>query len=390
MAIVERTGIDKRWNEYAAEEWSDAVVAVDEAGGHRPPLLRVGHRDRLLPGGHGQSAGAGRPSPRLITMMHEQTALNAALGVAMVTGQPAATAVHVDVGTINYGGAHAHGVARRLSRAHDRGHRPRAYPGSMPGARNNAIQWYQEPRDQGEILRQYTKMDHRMESQDNPGLMISRLLQVAMSEPKGPVYLALPREAAMTPIPRAAIRFPTARPARHRAAVVARSRTMPKMSPAGSSRRTTRASTPRTPAATPSSVDELVRLAELLAVPVNAGPPDPRADVPHRRIRCSARGPRPKDADALLIIEKPGAVDSAARRALARRADRLGRRRPGAVALQDDGVAGGPLAGLPRRKSRGARDLRGGHGHAEPERHEPHRRPARAAGAPQARDGRPG
>jgi len=28
-------------------------------------------------------------------------------------------------------------------------------------------------------------MDHRLESQDNPGLTISRMLQVAMSEPKG-------------------------------------------------------------------------------------------------------------------------------------------------------------------------------------------------------------
>ena len=32
-------------------------------------------------------------------------ALNAALGTAMVRNQPAATAVHVDVGTLNYGGA---------------------------------------------------------------------------------------------------------------------------------------------------------------------------------------------------------------------------------------------------------------------------------------------
>ena len=85
---------------------------------------------------------------------------------------------------------------------------PRAFPGSMTGGREGAVQWVQEPRDQGEILRQYTKADHRLEHQYNPGLMVSRLLQVAMSEPKGPVYLSVPRETAMLPLA-GTTRFPT-------------------------------------------------------------------------------------------------------------------------------------------------------------------------------------
>ncbi len=48
----------------------------------------------------------------------------------------------------------------------------------MTGARETSIQWVQEPRDQGEIMRQYTKLDHRLEHQDNPGLMVSRLLRL--------------------------------------------------------------------------------------------------------------------------------------------------------------------------------------------------------------------
>ena len=40
----------------------------------------------------------GRPAPKLITMVHESVALNAAIGVSMVTGEPAAVTVHVDVG----------------------------------------------------------------------------------------------------------------------------------------------------------------------------------------------------------------------------------------------------------------------------------------------------
>ena len=47
-----------------------------------------------------------------------------------------------------------------------------------------------------------------MEHEDNPGLLISRLLQVAMSEPRGPVYVSIPQETAMLSLPGTA-RFPT-------------------------------------------------------------------------------------------------------------------------------------------------------------------------------------
>jgi acetolactate synthase-1/2/3 large subunit len=65
----------------------------------------------------------------------------------------------------------------------------------------------QQSFDQNSIVRQYTKWDHRMELQDNPGLMISRALQVACTEPRGPVYLQLPREVSLARVNGA--RFPT-------------------------------------------------------------------------------------------------------------------------------------------------------------------------------------
>ena len=89
------------------------------------------------------------PAPRLVTVTHEGVALNAAAGDAMVSGKPSATAVHVDVGTLNYGAA-IHTVWRGsypvLMTA---GTGPRAFPGSMTGGRNSPVQWVQEPRDQG-------------------------------------------------------------------------------------------------------------------------------------------------------------------------------------------------------------------------------------------------
>src|SRR4026207_96595 len=70
---------------------------------------------------------------------------------------------------------------------------PTAFPGSFLGARDGGGHiWMQQSFDQNSIVRQYTKWDHRMEIQDNAGLMISRALQVARTEPCGPAYLPLP------------------------------------------------------------------------------------------------------------------------------------------------------------------------------------------------------
>ena len=218
----------------------------------------------------------------------------------MVSGQPSATAAHVDVGTLNYGsGIHTawRGMYPVLMMA---GTGPRAYPGSMPGARNNDIQWVQEPRDQGEIIRQYTKVDHRMEHQDNPGLMVSRLLQVAMSEPKGPVYAAVPRETAMLPIP-GKIRFPTrdqlgiARPvfpdpddARQVAQWLVKAEN-PCICTGSMGRN-------------PESVEELVRLAELLAIPVMEPGLADRLNFPTTH-PLFGTGPTPREADVLMVVE---------------------------------------------------------------------------------------
>jgi len=139
----------------------------------------------------------GRPTPRLMTMTHENAALAAACGETVVTRRPSATAFHVECGLINAGGA--------LHNA-DRGHYPvlimSGYPpsaesGRVPGARNSYIQWYQQIRDQGELVRQYVRWDHKLAPYDNAGLVISRAVQVMTSEPRGPAYLAVPRESAM-------------------------------------------------------------------------------------------------------------------------------------------------------------------------------------------------
>ena len=200
---------DPAWGEYPSDLWADAAVAAMKLGGVDYLFFVSGSELSFYQEAIAKAGERGWPAPRLITMVHEGVALNAAMGAAMVSGRPTATAAHVDVGTLNYGaGIHTawRGGAPVLITA---GAGPRAYPGSMPGSRESGVQWGQEPRDQGEIVRQYTKLGHRMEHQDNPGLMVSRLLQVAMSEPRGPAYLTFPQETALLPVPGAVARFPT-------------------------------------------------------------------------------------------------------------------------------------------------------------------------------------
>jgi len=301
MADGRSEAFDQRWGTYHAEEGADAIVASMKLGGIDNLYFVSGSETAFYQESIAKAHERGWPAPRLVTVLHEGVALNAALGNSMVTGKPAATSVHVDVGTFNYGGGIHTAWRGSYPVLMTAGNGPRAYPGSMPGARNSAVQWIQEPRDQGEILRQYTKMDHRMEHEDNPGYMISRLLQVAMSEPKGPVYLTLPRESAMIPMP-GTTRFPTrdelgiARPA------------WPDPSDARKvAEWLIKADNPlvitSSAGRNPESVEELVRLAELLGLPVQeVGRSADQMNFPatHPLYRT---GPDPQDADMILIID---------------------------------------------------------------------------------------
>ena len=145
-----------------------------------------------------KARGAGPQGAEADHVTHEHASLNAALGYAAVSGKPAVTAAHVDCGTQHYGGAVHTALHAGLPVLITGRRPPTGYPGSIRGARDAGGHiWLQQSFDQNGIVRQYTKWDHRMEFQDNPGLMVSRALQVACTEPCGPVYLSLPREVSL-------------------------------------------------------------------------------------------------------------------------------------------------------------------------------------------------
>ena len=131
-------------------------------------------------------AALDRPAPSLVTMLHENTSLNAACGYAMVAGKPVATAAHVELGTLNYGDA-IHTASRgQYPVLLTSGKTPSAYGGTAPGDRGQDPVWKQDLWDYGSIVRQYVKWDHELTALENVGVTAGRALQVVMSAPFGP------------------------------------------------------------------------------------------------------------------------------------------------------------------------------------------------------------
>src|SRR5262245_8017765 len=200
----------REWVNVPADEVGDAVIAALERGGVEYLFFTSGSEIGFFQEALAKAKAQGRnKTPRLITVNHEHTSLNAALGYAAVSGKPAITAAHVDVGTQHYGGAVHTAWHSGLPVLITAGAPPTAHPDSMRGARDGGGHiWMQQSFDQHGIVRPYVKWDHRLEYQDNPGLMVSRALQVARSEPCGPVYMTFPREISLLKMNGA--RFPTA------------------------------------------------------------------------------------------------------------------------------------------------------------------------------------
>lgn len=288
------------WVRVPVDEASDAIVSAMALGGVDYLFFTSGSEIAFYQEAIAKARAHGRAAPRLITMTHEHAGLNAALGYAAVSGRPAATAVHVDAGTFNYGGAIHTAWQSGLPVLMTAGAPPVSYPGSMRGARDGGGHiWLQQTYDQNGIVRQFMKWEHRLEFQDNPGLMVSRALQVALTEPRGPVYLSLPREVALLPMQGAS--FPTV----HQLGVPHAAG----LDPAQAREIAQRLVAARNPfvvvsgsGRNPATVDALVELCELSALPVvNSSLPAYHCFPMNHPLYQD--GESLNDADFLLVLE---------------------------------------------------------------------------------------
>jgi acetolactate synthase I/II/III large subunit len=131
--------------------------------------------------------------PKPITAPHETAAVGMAHGYYMITGRPQAVMVHVNVGTMNALMGLFNADRDQVPIIFAAGRTPILEEGA-PGARSNYIHWAQEMYDQGGMLREAVKWDYELRDAAQLEAVVDRALSIAMTEPRGPVALTLPRE----------------------------------------------------------------------------------------------------------------------------------------------------------------------------------------------------
>jgi acetolactate synthase-1/2/3 large subunit len=145
---------------------------------------------------------AGQPAPEMVLCLDESVALGAAHGSYMASGKPQVVMVHAELGTLQMGGALHNAQWGRVPVVILAGYFP-------PGERVN---WRKEPYDQGWIVRNCVKWDHDLQPGENFTEVLHKALQIAYSEPRGPVYLYFPFFLFLDEVPKTSIPSQTRSP----------------------------------------------------------------------------------------------------------------------------------------------------------------------------------
>ena len=178
----------------ALETVAEAYLALLRSRGIERLYLNAGTDFAPIAEAYGrlQTDGAA-PFPEPILATHENLAIGMAHGAYLMTGRPQAVMFHVSVGTAN-------AVCGVMNAARDQvpllvtaGRTPLFESGPL-GARDTRIHWAQEMFDQAGMVRELVKWDYELRDARQVEAVVDRALFVATSEPKGPVYLTLPRE----------------------------------------------------------------------------------------------------------------------------------------------------------------------------------------------------
>jgi acetolactate synthase-1/2/3 large subunit len=143
--------------------------------------------------GFARAEAEGHPAPRPLVVPHEFVAVSMAHGYYLGAGRPATAMVHVTVGTGNASTALISASRANVPILMSAGRTPITEEG-LPGARDLHIHWAQESFDQAGMVREYVKWDYELRTPVQLESVVDRALEQMLAEPRGPVYLTLPRE----------------------------------------------------------------------------------------------------------------------------------------------------------------------------------------------------
>jgi acetolactate synthase I/II/III large subunit len=142
---------------------------------------------------YADAAGSGAAVPRPVLATHENLAVSMAHGYAMVSRRIPAVMVHVSVGTANMICAAMNAARENVGMLLTAGRSPVTEFGQH-GSRDGYIHWAQEMYDQAGMLREIVKWEYELRNASQLETVVDRALAISGSEPRGPVYLSLPRE----------------------------------------------------------------------------------------------------------------------------------------------------------------------------------------------------
>ncbi len=145
---------------------------------------------------HAAQTGVAVPQP--ILAAHENLAVAMAHGYGMVSRRIPAVMAHVSVGTANMICASLNASRENVAMLLSAGRSPLTETGLL-GSRDGYIHWAQEMYDQAGMLREIVKWEYELRNAEQLPTVVDRALSIAASEPRGPVYLSLPREVISAP-----------------------------------------------------------------------------------------------------------------------------------------------------------------------------------------------
>src|SRR6187200_2689973 len=149
---------------------------------------------------YAQAAQTGVAVPRPMLATHENLAVAMAHGYGMVSRRIPAVMVHVSVGTANMVCAAMNAARENVAILLTAGRSPLTESGLL-GSRDGYVHWAQEMYDQAGMIREIVKWDYELRNGEQLATVVDRALAIAATEPRGPVYLSLPREVIAAPLP---------------------------------------------------------------------------------------------------------------------------------------------------------------------------------------------
>lgn len=182
-----------------AEFVAEAYLALLKDRGVNRLFVNAGTDFASIVEAYGHQKQSGLDFPEVIVCAHENLATSMAHGAYLGNGQPQAVMLHTSVGTANAVCAIFNASRDRIPIILTAGRTP-LFEHTVFGSRNGQIHWAQEMFDQASMVREFVKWDYELRDGVQVEAVVDRAIDVAMIEPRGPVYLSLPREVLARPV----------------------------------------------------------------------------------------------------------------------------------------------------------------------------------------------